>query len=188
MDRIGLEAGPLSQWLYASMGRAGLAVELLETRHMRAAYKTFSHRRMEGVIPIPGDQPVEQGVLASPICELEGEVIPVRQWLLHHTQLGRQARLSTRERFQQDPRETAERHPLDLTRINFVLEDGASHGAGGHLDQHHARVQRPVRSFIEGCLSYEVVQHVLDQAFHLVQRLVVVCYSLVVMVMFCSRL
>lgn len=26
MERIGLEAGPLSQWLYAGMARAGLAV------------------------------------------------------------------------------------------------------------------------------------------------------------------
>ena len=29
--RIGLEAGPLSQWLYAGMRDAGLPVELLET-------------------------------------------------------------------------------------------------------------------------------------------------------------
>ena len=41
MERIGLEAGPLSQWLYASMSGAGLAVELLETRHVRAAFKTM---------------------------------------------------------------------------------------------------------------------------------------------------
>ena len=34
MARIGLEAGPLSQWLYAGMRDAGLAVELLETRHV----------------------------------------------------------------------------------------------------------------------------------------------------------
>ena len=32
LARIGLEAGPLSQWLYAAMKQAGLAVELLETR------------------------------------------------------------------------------------------------------------------------------------------------------------
>src|SRR6266478_7887339 len=31
-ERIGLEAGPLSQWLFAAMREAGLAVELLETR------------------------------------------------------------------------------------------------------------------------------------------------------------
>jgi transposase len=41
LARIGLEAGPLSQWLYAKMSRAGLAVELLETRHVRAAFKTM---------------------------------------------------------------------------------------------------------------------------------------------------
>jgi transposase len=35
LSRIGLEAGPLSQWLYAAMREAGLAVELLETRHVR---------------------------------------------------------------------------------------------------------------------------------------------------------
>ena len=41
MARIGLEAGPLSQWLYAAMCEAGLAVELLETRHVRDAFKTM---------------------------------------------------------------------------------------------------------------------------------------------------
>ena len=39
--RIGLEAGPLSQWLFAGMREAGLAVELLETRHVRAAFKAM---------------------------------------------------------------------------------------------------------------------------------------------------
>lgn len=42
MDRIGLEAGPLSQWLHAAMDKAGLAVELLEKRHVRTAFKTMS--------------------------------------------------------------------------------------------------------------------------------------------------
>jgi transposase len=41
LTRIGLEAGPLSQWLYAAMREAGLAVELLETRHVRNAFKTM---------------------------------------------------------------------------------------------------------------------------------------------------
>ena len=40
--RIGLEAGPLSQWLFAAMVKAGLAVELLETRHVRAALKAMT--------------------------------------------------------------------------------------------------------------------------------------------------
>jgi transposase len=41
VTRIGLEAGPLSQWLYAALQRAGLAVELLETRHVRDAFKAM---------------------------------------------------------------------------------------------------------------------------------------------------
>jgi len=41
LARIGLEAGPLSQWLYAAMARAGLKVELLETRHVRDAFKAM---------------------------------------------------------------------------------------------------------------------------------------------------
>jgi transposase len=42
IERIGLEAGPLSQWLCAAMRKAGLAVELLETRHVRDAFKAMS--------------------------------------------------------------------------------------------------------------------------------------------------
>lgn len=39
--RIGLEAGPLAQWLYAGMRDAGLAAELMETRHVRDAFKAM---------------------------------------------------------------------------------------------------------------------------------------------------
>ena len=41
LERIGLEAGPLSQWLFAALRGAGLAVELLETRHVRDAFKSM---------------------------------------------------------------------------------------------------------------------------------------------------
>ena len=41
LERIGLEAGPLSQWLYAALREAGFAVELLETRHVRDAFKSM---------------------------------------------------------------------------------------------------------------------------------------------------
>lgn len=40
-SRIGLEAGPLSQWLYAGLAKAGFAVELLEIRHVRDAFKAM---------------------------------------------------------------------------------------------------------------------------------------------------
>src|SRR3569832_1210589 len=41
LERIGLEAGPLSQWLYAVLREAGFAGELLETRHVRDAFKAM---------------------------------------------------------------------------------------------------------------------------------------------------
>src|SRR4051795_13564068 len=41
MARIGLEGGPLSQGLFAEMKAAGLPVELLETRPVRAAFKAM---------------------------------------------------------------------------------------------------------------------------------------------------
>jgi transposase len=41
LARIGLEAGPQSQWLFMALQKAGLAIELLETRHVRNAFKTM---------------------------------------------------------------------------------------------------------------------------------------------------
>src|ERR1700691_1874141 len=38
--RIGLEAGPLSQWLFSALAEAGLPVICVETRHMRAVLKS----------------------------------------------------------------------------------------------------------------------------------------------------
>ena len=37
--RIGLEAGPLSQWLLSALAEAGLPVICVETRHMQAVLK-----------------------------------------------------------------------------------------------------------------------------------------------------
>ena len=34
---IGLEAGPLSQWIYAGLTKAGFVTSLMETRHVNAA-------------------------------------------------------------------------------------------------------------------------------------------------------
>jgi transposase len=42
--RVGLEAGPLSQWMYAAMLDASLPVEPLETRHVRDAFKAMPVR------------------------------------------------------------------------------------------------------------------------------------------------
>jgi len=37
LKRVGLEAGPLSQWLFSALAEAGFPVICVETRHMRAA-------------------------------------------------------------------------------------------------------------------------------------------------------
>src|SRR6266853_5161120 len=42
VKRIGLEAGPLSQWLHAGLKRAGFEAVLLETRHVKAALSAMT--------------------------------------------------------------------------------------------------------------------------------------------------
>jgi transposase len=42
VTRIGLEAGPLSQWLHAGLTAAGLPAILIETRHVKAALKAMT--------------------------------------------------------------------------------------------------------------------------------------------------
>jgi transposase len=39
---IGLEAGPLSQWLYAGLTEAGFETTLMETRHVKAALSAMT--------------------------------------------------------------------------------------------------------------------------------------------------
>src|SRR5258708_35679361 len=51
--RIGLEAGPLSQWVYAAVRQAGLTVEPLETRHVRNAFK---------IMPVKTDRKDARGI------------------------------------------------------------------------------------------------------------------------------
>src|SRR5262249_60742044 len=43
--RIGLEAGPLSQWLFSALGEAGLPVICVETRHMEAMLKAQINKK-----------------------------------------------------------------------------------------------------------------------------------------------
>lgn len=42
MTRIGLEAGPLSQWLHAGLTAGGFPAVLIETRHVKAALKAMT--------------------------------------------------------------------------------------------------------------------------------------------------
>jgi Transposase len=47
--RIGLEAGPLSQWLFSALAEADLPVICVETRHMRAVLKAQINKIRWGV-------------------------------------------------------------------------------------------------------------------------------------------
>jgi hypothetical protein len=49
--RIGLEAGPLSQWLYGVLAEAGLPVICVETRHMRAVLKAQINKTDRNDVP-----------------------------------------------------------------------------------------------------------------------------------------
>ena len=42
--RIGLEAGPLSQWLFSALAEAGLPAICVETRHMQAVRRRSTRR------------------------------------------------------------------------------------------------------------------------------------------------
>ena len=53
LTRIGIEAGPLSQWLYLHIHKAGLPVELIETRHVRNAFR---------VMPVKTDRNDARGI------------------------------------------------------------------------------------------------------------------------------
>jgi len=53
LERIGLEAGPLSQWLHAALTKASLGVELLETRHVRRAFD---------IMPVKTDKKDARGI------------------------------------------------------------------------------------------------------------------------------
>jgi transposase len=47
--RIGLEAGPLSQWLFSALAEAGLPVICVETRHMRAVFNKTDRNDARGM-------------------------------------------------------------------------------------------------------------------------------------------
>jgi transposase len=77
LARIGLEAGPLSQWLHAGLVKAGLPAILIETRHVKAALKAVTVKtdrndargmaqlmRMDWFRPVHAKAPVVQEIRA----------------------------------------------------------------------------------------------------------------------------
>ncbi len=59
LPRIGLEAGPLSQWLHAGLTAAGFEVVLLETRRVKAALSAMvvktDRKDARGIAPAAAD-------------------------------------------------------------------------------------------------------------------------------------
>jgi transposase len=77
LTRVGLEAGPLSQWLHAGLLQAGFEVVLLETRHVKAALSAMMVKtdrrdargiaqllRMGWYRPVHGKSPAAQEIRA----------------------------------------------------------------------------------------------------------------------------
>jgi hypothetical protein len=79
--RIGLEAGPLSQWLYSALAEAGLPVICVETRHMRAVLKAQINKtdrndaRGMAQMPRPSLAPVGTGP-GSLVCVTSCRMTP----------------------------------------------------------------------------------------------------------------
>jgi len=76
---VGLEAGPMSEWLHAGLSRHGLETVLMETRHVRAALKAslvktdcrdargIAHLLRMGVVPAgPREDGLRTGAARSP--------------------------------------------------------------------------------------------------------------------------
>src|SRR5882672_12338048 len=67
--RVGLEAGPLSQWLYSVLAEAGLPVICVETRHMRAVLKAQINKTdrndARGIVRVGLYRPVHVKTLRS---------------------------------------------------------------------------------------------------------------------------
>jgi transposase len=66
--RIGLEAGPLSQWLFSALAEAGLPVICVETRHMRAVLKAQINKTDRNGAPRHGADDAG-GTLSPSACE-----------------------------------------------------------------------------------------------------------------------
>src|SRR6516225_1407985 len=65
--RIGLEAGPLSQWLFSALAEADLPVICVETRHMRAVLKAQINKTDRNVARHRADD--AGGALSPCACE-----------------------------------------------------------------------------------------------------------------------
>src|SRR5438270_440492 len=52
LERVGLEAGPLSQWLFSGLAATGLPVVSIETRHTKAFLGTVRNFVRSGAVQL----------------------------------------------------------------------------------------------------------------------------------------
>ena len=137
--RIGLEAGPLSQWLFSALAEVGLPVICVETRHMRAALKAQINktdrndaRGMAQMMRVGLYRPVHVKTLRSQKLRM----------LLTHRKL-----------LQLDPTGLLEKATwrIDLGHVRYVTRDSAvdRHGSVS-VDRHRdpETLERPLASVL----------------------------------------
>ena len=112
--RIGLEAGPLSQWLFSALAEAGLPVICVETRHMRAVLQAQINKTdrndARGIA-----QMMRAGLLSPGTCE------DVTQSEAAHAA---------------DPSQAAAGDPLFLYDVIICIACGGPQGRQGIFRQH----------------------------------------------------
>ncbi len=72
LERIGLEAGPLSQWLFEGLADAGLPVVCIETRHTKAFLKAQLNKKAKSESKYKGRKPTVAS-MADQIRELAAQ-------------------------------------------------------------------------------------------------------------------
>jgi hypothetical protein len=76
VTRIGLEAGPLSQWRHAGLSEAGFEAVLLETRHVKAALSAMIVKTDRNGLPSGRRSRTRGTRAASPSCSGWAGTVP----------------------------------------------------------------------------------------------------------------
>src|SRR5438046_4417506 len=122
--RIGLEAGPLSQWLFSVLAEAGLPAICVETRHMQAVLKSQINKTDRN--DARGIAQIEQPAAAHPY--------PIQDACASHcntpnTRSGSAAD-AVRQRSERDPNSRAVASRSDVQRTGSAT--ATSGRSGGH--------------------------------------------------------
>ena len=152
MTRIRLEAGPLSQWLYAGLQAAGFAVELLETRHVRDAFKAMpvktdrkDARGIAQLMRLGWFRPVHCKSLPAQEVRALLTTRKLLQGKRHDVEMslrgvlrgfGLKVGLTTRKTFEARVRDLVEHHPTLTLMADALLKARAS------LEQEFRRIEK----------------------------------------------